>query len=235
MAIRNIRMEDDPLLRKKSKPVKEMNNRVSELIQDLKDTMVKENGVGIAAPQTGVLKRIFLITKEDGNVKTYINPEIIDKQGVSIDFEGCLSVHSIRSGLVFRPQRIRIKALDEDFNEFEEELEDFIAREFCHENDHLNGILYTDKLLDSNKVSEHIIDYLFLIEEIDEEEKDELKKNLYENEYIYEDLDLDLIVEYLNKIREEKELFKDLPDDEALYVILKDDFKYFDNFDEEDI
>lgn len=120
--------------------------RIKTLISDMIETMNAEDGVGIKAPQVGVLKRIFIIKDEEGNPKVFINPEIIEEAGSESGVEGCLSVKSVCLGWVYRPTYIKVKALDENFNEFECELENFIAREFCHENDHLNGILYIDKM-----------------------------------------------------------------------------------------
>lgn len=181
MAIREVYQKDEPLLRKVSKPVKEITPRIRDLIQDLKDTMELENGVGIASPQVGVLRRIFIILDENGNKKTYINPEIISKYGADIMMEGCLSVKGAEPGYVIRPDFIHIKAQDENFEVFEEELSEFICREFCHEFDHLEGILYTDKLIpqsDIEKVYYYLLDKCIKdkpeINIIDEENHEEI-------------------------------------------------------------
>lgn len=170
MAIRTVRLEDDPILRKISKPVKEITPRIMELIEDMIDTMEVENGVGIAAPQVGVLKRIFVILDEEGVPTVYINPEILEMDGSDVQAEGCLSVKSRNFGAVKRPTYIKVRAMDLQMNTFEIELRDFIAREFCHEFDHLNGILYTDKLEPSNPLNEEGIEDNDLEEFIEEVE-----------------------------------------------------------------
>ena len=113
------------------------------------DTMYEANGVGLAAPQVGILKQIFVVDvgDEEGNPVPYvfINPEIIDREGVQVGFEGCLSVPG-KSGKVARAEKVKVKAFDKDMNEFELEAEGFLARAIQHEYDHLNGIVYVDKV-----------------------------------------------------------------------------------------
>ncbi|MPQ42453.1 peptide deformylase [Clostridium tarantellae] len=144
MAIRSIRINEDEILRKKCRTVDEINNRIKVLIKDMIDTMYNANGVGLAAPQVGILKRIFVIDVQDGNgVKVFINPEIIEKSGEYTDYEGCLSLPGMQSE-VSRAKKVKVKALDENGEEFILEGEDFLAKAIQHENDHLDGILFTD-------------------------------------------------------------------------------------------
>lgn len=145
MAVRNIRTNDDEILRKKSKKVDEINDRIRTLIKDMKETMYLADGVGLAAPQVGVLKRIAVVDVGEGPV-TVINPEIIEKDGSSIDVEGCLSLPG-RQGEVKRPEKIKVKALDETGEEVIIEAEGLFARALCHEIDHLDGILFIDRLV----------------------------------------------------------------------------------------
>ncbi len=149
MATRNIRELGDDVLRKETKPVKDVTRRTKILIEDMFDTMYEANGVGLAAPQVGVLKQIFVVDvgDEEGNNVPYvfINPEIIEREGVQVDFEGCLSVPG-KSGKVARAEKVKVKAFDKDMNEFELEAEGFLARAIQHEYDHLNGVVYVDKV-----------------------------------------------------------------------------------------
>ncbi len=149
MAIRNIRELGDASLRKICKPVKEINQRTLDLIDDMFDTMYEANGVGLAAPQVGILKRIFVIDcgDEEGNLvpMVFINPEILDKDGMQVDFEGCLSVPG-KSGKVPRAMTVKVRAFDENMEEFEMEAEGLLARCIQHEYDHLDGIVYVDKV-----------------------------------------------------------------------------------------
>ena len=149
MATRNIRELGDDVLRKDTKPVKDVTRRTKILIEDMFDTMYEANGVGLAAPQVGILKQIFVVDvgDEEGNPVPYvfINPEIIDREGVQVGFEGCLSVPG-KSGKVARAEKVKVKAFDQDMNEFEMEAEGFLARAIQHEYDHLNGVVYVDKV-----------------------------------------------------------------------------------------
>ena len=147
MSLRQIRQIGDEILKKKSKDVSSMNERTKELIKDMEDTMTVLGGCGIAAVQVGVLKNIILV-KPDVEGKTYIfiNPTITKKsEEENIDFEGCLSVEGKR-GEVKRPNQITVSAMDMDLKPFTLTAEGFFARAICHEIDHLNGILYVDKL-----------------------------------------------------------------------------------------
>ncbi len=143
MALRNIRVNEDPILRKISKVVKNFDERTQILIDDMLHTMYDANGVGLAAPQVGILKRIVVIDIGDGPI-ILINPEIVEANGEVKDVEGCLSVPG-KQGNVIRPQYVKVKAEDRDGNSIEIQGEDLLARALCHEIDHLNGILYTDK------------------------------------------------------------------------------------------
>ena len=141
MAVRTIRVIGDDILYKECKPVKEMTQRVEELIEDMFETMYENNGVGLAAPQVGILKQIVVIDVDDGNQYVLINPEIIEEEGSQTGQEGCLSVPG-KAGIVTRPQKVKVKALDENMEEFVLEGEDLLARAICHECAHLHGQLY---------------------------------------------------------------------------------------------
>ena len=143
MAIRQIRTIGDEILTKECKPVKEMNERTLELIEDMFETMYENNGVGLAAPQVGVRKRVVVIDVEDGNQYVLINPEILETSGEQTGDEGCLSVPGM-AGQVTRPNYVKVKALDVNMEEQIYEGEGLLARAFCHEIDHLDGKMYTE-------------------------------------------------------------------------------------------
>ncbi len=143
MAIRNIFVEGEDILRKQARPVDEVTDKIRLILDDMLDTMRDMAGVGLAAPQVGILKRIFVV-EVDGMVYELINPEIVETRGEIIEEEGCLSVPG-KTGMVSRPEYVRIKGLDRNGNEVEYEGSGLLAKAFCHENDHLNGILYIDK------------------------------------------------------------------------------------------
>ena len=144
MALRNIRIEGDEILRKKCRKVEKIDKSIITLIQDMAETMYKADGVGIAAPQVGILKRIFVIDiYDDTGLKVFINPEILETKGSQIGEEGCLSLPG-KSEEVERPNYVKVKALNEKGEEFVLEAEELLARAVCHENDHLDGILYID-------------------------------------------------------------------------------------------
>lgn len=144
MAIRNIRELGDDVLRKKSREVKEITPKIEELIEDMLDTMYEANGVGLAAPQVGVLKRIVVIDVGEGPI-VMINPQIIETEGSQTGSEGCLSVPG-KAGIVTRPNYVKARALDENMEEYEIEGTELLARAICHETDHLDGIMYVDKV-----------------------------------------------------------------------------------------
>ena len=152
MAIRQIRFDGDPILRKKSREVKEVNDRIKILLDDMMETMYENDGVGLAAPQIGILRQLIVIDIGDGPIKL-INPEITEKDGEEIDVEGCLSVPR-RAGTVSRPEWVKVKYLDEFGEEKIVEASGLLARAFCHEIDHLFGILYTDKAKKIYKVKD---------------------------------------------------------------------------------
>ena len=145
MAIRNIREDGDDVLRKVCKPVTKMTERLSQLIDDMFDTMYEANGVGLAAPQVGVLRRIVVIDVMDDNPLVLVNPEIVEQDGEQIGPEGCLSLPGLQ-GDVARPEHVICKALDRDMNEITVEGEGLLARAICHELDHLDGHIYTEKV-----------------------------------------------------------------------------------------
>ena len=144
MALRNLRIEGDEILGKVSRPVTEMKDRYQELIDDMLETMYESEGVGLAAVQVGVLRRIVVIDVGEGPV-VLINPEIIEADGEQTGSEGCLSVPG-KVGIVTRPNHVKVRALDRDMKEFEFEAEGFFARACCHELDHLDGHLYVEKV-----------------------------------------------------------------------------------------
>lgn len=142
MAIRNIREEGDECLRKVCKAVPNINLRTRLLVKDMFDTMYKANGVGLAAPQVGILKRIVVIDCGDAPY-VLINPVILETSGEQTGFEGCLSVPG-KSGIVTRPNYAKVKALNLDGEEYILEGEELLARAICHECDHLDGKMYVD-------------------------------------------------------------------------------------------
>jgi len=145
MALRNIRKNGDEILRKRSREVKEIRDRELSLLNDMLETMYAAEGVGLAAPQVGILKRIVVIDVGEGPVKL-INPEIIEMSGSCIDYEGCLSIPG-EQGRVDRPVAVKVSALNEKGEKIEITGNDFFARALCHEIDHLNGILFIDRML----------------------------------------------------------------------------------------
>ena len=144
MALRKLRYEGDPVLNKVAKEVKELTPRTKDLIGDMIETMYHENGVGLAAPQVGILKRICVIDVGEGPY-VFINPEIIESSGEQTGDEGCLSVPG-KSGVVTRPNYVKARAYDADMKPFEVEGSGLFARAMCHEFDHLDGHLYVEKV-----------------------------------------------------------------------------------------
>ncbi|QZY57125.1 peptide deformylase [Crassaminicella profunda] len=145
MAIRNVVKDGDPVLRKRSRAIEKVDERIQTLIDDMVETMYDADGVGLAAPQVGILKRIIVIDTGEGLIEM-INPEILEEKGEQIDPEGCLSVPGV-TGDVKRPKWVRVRGLNRDGKEIEIEGKDLLARAFCHEIDHLEGILFTDKVI----------------------------------------------------------------------------------------
>lgn len=146
MGLRELRIVPDSVLRKTAKPVKEMTPRLKTLVRDMFNTMDHEDGVGLAAPQVGILKRIFTVGV--GEVRLcFVNPEIIETSGEYLDIEGCLSIPG-ETGVVKRAQYVKVKAQNEEGDEFIIEAKNLLARCILHEYDHLDGILFTDQLID---------------------------------------------------------------------------------------
>lgn len=145
MAIREIRKKGDEILQKKCKPVVDFDKKLHILLDDMYDTMVKSDGVGLAAPQVGILKRAVVVDTGLGKIEL-INPEIIEESGSQTGSEGCLSVPKV-FGEVERPMKVKVRAQDRYGKWFEAEGEELTARAFCHEIDHLDGKLFTEKVI----------------------------------------------------------------------------------------
>ncbi|MCG0274673.1 MAG: peptide deformylase [Thermosediminibacteraceae bacterium] len=143
MAIRKIRKLGDEVLRKKSKKVTIFDEKLKQLLEDMAETMRWANGVGLAAPQVGILKRVVVIDVGGGLIEL-VNPEIVAKEGEVLDIEGCLSIPGV-TGEVARPKKVKVRAQNREGEFFEIEGEDLLARALCHEIDHLDGILFIDK------------------------------------------------------------------------------------------
>ena len=147
MAIRNIREDGDEILRKKCRTVEVVDEKIKQLVDDMLETMYKYNGVGLAAPQVGVLKRVVVIDIDDGNGPlVFINPEIIKEKGEQEVEEGCLSFPN-QFAKIIRPAEVTVKALDKDGKEFKLKAKELLAQAISHEVDHLNGILFVDKII----------------------------------------------------------------------------------------
>ena len=144
MALREIRVEGDPVLAKVCKEIKEVTPRIQDLIDDMIETMYEANGVGLAAPQVGILKRLVVIDVGDGPI-VMINPRIVAQSGEQTGDEGCLSVPG-KAGVVTRPNYVKARFLNEEMQECEVEGEELLARAICHELDHLDGHLYVEKV-----------------------------------------------------------------------------------------
>lgn len=144
MATRQIRIDDDPILRKKSRVIQDIDEKIKTLNADMIETMRSADGVGLAAPQVGILKRIFVIDVGEGPM-TFINPTILSTAGEEVDEEACLSLPE-RSGLVKRPESLVVEATDLKGNIFQLSCSELLARAVCHELDHLDGILFIDRV-----------------------------------------------------------------------------------------
>ena len=142
MGLRKILTDKDPALHKVCKPVTNFDWRLHKLLKDMEETLIDSNGVGLAAPQVGILRRVVLVDVGEEIIEL-INPELIETDGEQVGAEGCLSVPG-KYGLVKRPYYAKVRAQDRDGNWFEAEGEELIARCFCHELDHLDGIVYTE-------------------------------------------------------------------------------------------
>lgn len=147
MAVRNVRLETDEVLRKKSRPVEIVDDKIRELVDDMIETMHSQDGVGLAAPQVGILKRVVVIDLyDDHGPYVLINPEIIKEKGEQEVDEGCLSFPN-KFAKVIRPAEVTVKALDREGNEFKLKGKGLLAQAISHEVDHLNGILFVDKMI----------------------------------------------------------------------------------------
>lgn len=145
MGLRKILTDKEPALHKVCKPVTSFDSKLFKLLDDMTETLIASGGVGLAAPQVGILRRVFLVDvgAEENEIVEFINPEILETDGEQYGPEGCLSVPG-KYGLVKRPNYAKVRAQDRNGNWFEAEGEELIARCFCHENDHLDGIMYTE-------------------------------------------------------------------------------------------
>lgn len=150
MAIRTVRTDEDPILRKKSREVTRFDDKLCELVDDMVDTMYQSDGIGIAAPQVGVLKRVVIVMnpeEEEPVPIALVNPVILQEEGEQCKEEGCLSVPG-KTGTVNRPYKISLRYQDVEGGNYEAELEGEIVRVVCHEVDHLNGVLFSDKIVE---------------------------------------------------------------------------------------
>ena len=168
MAIREIRKKGDPCLEKVCHKVTDFNERLHLLLDDMRETLAESGGVGLAAPQVGILRRVCIVEDSEGEIIELVNPEIIKMEGEQTGLEGCLSLPG-RWGLVTRPYLVRVRAQDRDGVTFEVEDEDITARCFCHEIEHLDGHLFSehcDRLLSDEELE------AYLREHEDEDEGD---------------------------------------------------------------
>lgn len=143
MALRTILTDGDPALHKACRPVTQFDEKLHDLLDDLKETLAHANGAGLAAPQVGILRRAVIVVDANDQMLELVNPEIIEREGEQEGFEGCLSVPG-RWGVVKRPMKAKVRAQDRNGNFFEVEGEEIVARCFCHEIDHLDGHLFTE-------------------------------------------------------------------------------------------
>lgn len=164
MAIREILTEQDPALHKKCHPVTRFDDKLSDLLDDLRETLAHANGAGLAAPQLGILRRAVVVMDANDEMLELVNPEILTQSGEQDGLEGCLSVPGLW-GYVQRPQKVRVRAQDRTGKWFETEGEDTVARCFCHEIEHLDGHVFT----------EHV-DHIYTTEDLEEMEAQERKK-----------------------------------------------------------
>lgn len=174
MSLRTILTQGDPTLAKKSRPVEKFDEKLHNLLDDMKETLADANGAGLAAPQIGILRRVVIVVDENDEMVELVNPELIRTSGEQTGLEGCLSVPG-KYGVVTRPYKARVRAQDRHGNFFELDGEEIVARCFCHEIEHLDGHLFvehTDRLMEGEELqqwlAEHADEY-----EIDEEGEDE--------------------------------------------------------------
>ncbi len=155
MALRNLRLEGDEILRKKSRVIKKINDRIKILSEDMIETMNENDGIGLAAPQVGVLKRLIVVSIED-NPMIMVNPEILENSGEQIINEGCLSVPN-KTGDVKRPEELKVKYTDLDGNSHTIRTEGLLSVVISHEVDHLNGVLFVDKVIKEREAKEGVV------------------------------------------------------------------------------
>lgn len=175
MATRNIVVQGDEILTKVCRPVTNFDQRLHELLDDLKETLIQANGAGLAAPQVGVLRRVTVVLNDDDEIIELVNPEIIYTEGEQTGPEGCLSVPG-KFGMVTRPAFVRVRAQDRNGNWFETEGSDLTARCFCHELEHLDGHLYTehiDRFLSDEELMAYYKEQGYDVEGTIEEDGDE--------------------------------------------------------------
>lgn len=154
MALRTILTQEDPVLKKKAHPVTRFDRKLWDLLDDMKQTLEEAQGLGLAAPQIGILRRAVIVVDDEGEMLELVNPEVIFQEGEQDGFEGCLSVPGLW-GKVVRPQHVRVRAQDRNGNWFEAEGNDVTARCFCHETEHLDGHIFVelcDRLYTSEEV-----------------------------------------------------------------------------------
>ena len=172
MATRKIVLQGDEILTKVCRPVTNFDERLHELLDDMKETLIQAYGAGLAAPQVGILRRITVVLNDDDEILELINPEIIYTEGEQTGPEGCLSVPG-KFGMVTRPEFVRVRAQDRNGNWFEAEGYDLTARCFCHELEHLDGHLYTehiDHFLSDEELMNYYKEHGYDVEEIEEED-----------------------------------------------------------------
>lgn len=153
MALRNIVIEGDPILRKTCREVPEVNEKIQQTLDDMVETMRDAQGVGLAAPQVGLMRRMFVAEPAPGEIYYFVNPEILSLEGEQESQEGCLSVPGM-NGIVMRPQKITIKGLGREGQQQQYTFEGFHAIVMCHEFDHLEGVLYIDKAEEVFRIEE---------------------------------------------------------------------------------
>ena len=176
MATRKIVLQGDEILTKVCRPVTNFDERLHELLDDMKETLIQANGAGLAAPQVGILRRITVVLNDDDEILELINPEIIYTEGEQTGPEGCLSVPG-KFGMVTRPEFVRVRAQDRNGNWFEAEGYDLTARCFCHELEHLDGHLYTehiDHFLSDEELMNYYKEHGYDVEEIEEEDGEQV-------------------------------------------------------------
>lgn len=154
MGIRQVRLEEDPILLKKSREIKNIDNRILALLDDMVDTMREHQGIGLAAPQVGILRKCFVVEVEDGEVYKVINPEILETKGQEVQIEGCLSIPNFRA-TVERPEWVKMKYTDENGKEQIIEADGLLGRCLQHEFDHLEGVLIKSKFIEEISEEEY--------------------------------------------------------------------------------